>query len=84
MLLQCCRNCWLANSAATATAGWPTLLPPQLLLCCRNDRLPFAFDLERIVDDFVLFCMLAGNDFLPPLPTSDIAEGEGAANFLVA
>ena len=23
-------------------------------------RLPFAYDLERIVDDFVLFCMLVG------------------------
>lgn len=26
---------------------------------------PFPLDMERVVDDFVLFCMLIGNDFLP-------------------
>ncbi|WIA37566.1 hypothetical protein OEZ86_014473 [Tetradesmus obliquus] len=38
-------------------------------------KLPFALDVERVVDDIVLFCMLVGNDFLPALPTLDIAEG---------
>ena len=52
-------------------------LPPQIGLLREYWELefagvatPFKMDVERIVDDFVLFCMLIGNDFLP-------REGEG-------
>lgn len=41
----------------------------------------FNVDVERVVDDFVLFCMLVGNDFLPALPTLDISEG--GLNYLI-
>ncbi|KAJ1723077.1 exonuclease II Exo2 [Coemansia erecta] len=41
-----------------------------------------AFDLERIIDDYVLMIMLVGNDFLPTLPKLSI--NGGALNFMFA
>ncbi len=41
------------------------LLRDYLELEFWNQRLGFPYDLERVIDDFVLFCMLIGNDFLP-------------------
>lgn len=37
-----------------------------------KDKLPFPYDIEKIVDDWVLMGFLVGNDFIPNLPNMHV------------
>ncbi|XP_061709907.1 5'-3' exoribonuclease 1 isoform X1 [Cydia pomonella] len=39
-----------------------------------KDKLPFPYDIEKIVDDWVLMGFLVGNDFIPNLPNMHISN----------
>lgn len=48
-----------------------------------DPSLGFSFDLERVIDDFILMAFFVGNDFLPNLPNLHINEGALALMFKV-
>ncbi|KAL1970765.1 hypothetical protein VTN77DRAFT_2599 [Rasamsonia byssochlamydoides] len=49
----------------------------------QNEDLGFGFDMERVIDDFILMAFFVGNDFLPNLPNLHINEGALAVMFKI-
>ncbi|GAP84199.2 putative 5 -3 exoribonuclease 1 [Rosellinia necatrix] len=49
----------------------------------QDGTLKTAFDMERIIDDFILMAFFVGNDFLPNLPYLHINEGALATMFRI-
>ncbi|KAH8652315.1 XRN 5'-3' exonuclease N-terminus-domain-containing protein [Xylariales sp. PMI_506] len=49
----------------------------------QDKSLKFPFDMERVIDDFILMAFFVGNDFLPNLPYLHINEGALATMFRI-
>lgn len=52
-----------------------TVLREYLYIEFKELILSFTYDFERVIDDFVLLCLLVGNDFLPNLLSLKIKDG---------
>ncbi|KAK4159378.1 hypothetical protein QBC43DRAFT_130749 [Cladorrhinum sp. PSN259] len=49
----------------------------------RPGAMSFPFDMEKVIDDFILMAFFVGNDFLPNLPRFHINEGALATMFRI-
>ncbi|KAK3997599.1 XRN 5'-3' exonuclease N-terminus-domain-containing protein [Cladorrhinum sp. PSN332] len=49
----------------------------------RPGAMTFPFDMEKVIDDFILMAFFVGNDFLPNLPRFHINEGALATMFRI-
>ena len=46
----------------------------SIIFSLLQTRLSFPYDLEGVIDDWVLLAFLVGNDFLPNLPNMHIKQ----------
>src|SRR3984957_8077140 len=49
----------------------------------KNGAMSFPFDMEKVIDDFILMAFFVGNDFLPNLPRLHINEGALSTMFRI-
>lgn len=49
----------------------------------QENAMTFPFDMEKVIDDFILMAFFVGNDFLPNLPHLHINEGALATMFRI-